>query len=67
MKTLLLRNTQLVDGTGAPARMADVWVRGDRIAAIDASFLSSPEGLALFDGLQCQAGTAVDQIFGDEK
>ncbi|PUE55609.1 N-acyl-D-amino-acid deacylase family protein [Limnohabitans parvus] len=34
MKTLLLRNTQLVDGTGAPARTADVWVRGDRIAAI---------------------------------
>ena len=34
MKTLLLRNTQLVDGTGAPARIADVWVRGDRIAAI---------------------------------
>ena len=34
MKTLLLRNTQLVDGTGAPARQADVWVRGDRIAAI---------------------------------
>ena len=34
MKTLLLRNTQLVDGTGAPARIADVWVRGDRIAGI---------------------------------
>ncbi|WP_291925156.1 D-aminoacylase [Limnohabitans sp.] len=34
MKTFLLRNTQLVDGTGAPARIADVWVRGDRIAAI---------------------------------
>lgn len=34
MKTFLLRNTQLVDGTGATARTADVWVRGDRIAAI---------------------------------
>lgn len=34
MKTLLLRNTQLVDGTGAPARIADVFVRGDRIATI---------------------------------
>ena len=34
MKTLLLRNTQLVDGTGAPARPADLCVRGDRIVAI---------------------------------
>ena len=34
MKTLLLRNTQLVDGTGAPARTADLCVQGDRVVAI---------------------------------
>jgi N-acyl-D-aspartate/D-glutamate deacylase len=31
---LLLRNASLVDGTGAPARAADVAVTGDRIGAI---------------------------------
>jgi N-acyl-D-amino-acid deacylase len=34
MKSTLLRHVQLVDGTGAPARLADVLVRGDRIASI---------------------------------
>jgi N-acyl-D-amino-acid deacylase len=31
---LLLRNARVVDGTGAPARPADVVVEGDRIAAV---------------------------------
>ena len=32
--SLLIRNGSLVDGTGAPARAADVAVAGDRIAAV---------------------------------
>jgi len=34
MKSTLLRHVQVVDGTGAAARHADVLIRGDRIAAI---------------------------------
>ena len=34
---LLLRDASLIDGTGAPARPADVAVTGDRIAAVAAS------------------------------
>lgn len=34
MTTLLLRQAHLIDGTGAPARHADVYIEGDRIAAI---------------------------------
>ncbi|MEZ4334262.1 MAG: amidohydrolase family protein [Myxococcota bacterium] len=34
MSDLLIRNARLVDGTGAAARMADVRIRGDRIAEI---------------------------------
>jgi N-acyl-D-aspartate/D-glutamate deacylase len=34
MKSTLLRHVQVVDGTGAPARKADVLIRGDRITAI---------------------------------
>ena len=37
---LLLRHASLIDGTGSPARPADVAVTGDRIAAI-ARFLDS--------------------------
>jgi N-acyl-D-amino-acid deacylase len=33
---LLIRNATLVDGTGAPARRADVAILGDRIAAVGA-------------------------------
>src|SRR5689334_18839024 len=32
--SLLIRNAQLIDGTGAPARRADVRVSGDTIAAV---------------------------------
>jgi len=32
--SFVLRNAQLVDGTGAPARRADVRVDGDRITAV---------------------------------
>jgi len=36
MYDLLIRNGDVIDGTGAPARRADVAVRGDRIVAIEA-------------------------------
>ena len=32
---ILIRNGLLVDGTGAPARRADVAVRGGKIAAVE--------------------------------
>ena len=32
--SLLVRNGSLVDGSGAPARAADVAVEGDRIVAV---------------------------------
>ena len=31
---LVFRNGQVIDGTGAPARRADVAISGDRIAAV---------------------------------
>lgn len=56
MKTLLLRNTQLVDGTGAPARIADVCVRGDRIAAIGPTLSVSADEVVDLDGLTVAPG-----------
>ena len=32
--SLLIRNGSVVDGTGAPARRADVAVEGDRVVAV---------------------------------
>src|SRR5205809_7017776 len=32
--SLLIRNGSLIDGTGAPARRADVAVEGDRVVAV---------------------------------
>ena len=32
--SLLIRNGEVVDGTGAPARRADVAVEGDRVVAV---------------------------------
>ncbi len=40
---VLIVNGMVVDGTGAPARRADVAIRGDRIVAVDASL---PRGSA---------------------
>ena len=31
---LVIRNTQIVDGSGAPAKMGDVAVKGERIVAV---------------------------------
>src|SRR5438445_4521160 len=56
---LLLRNASLIDGTGSPARPADVAVTGDRIIAVRAPGELTPEpgtevvdldGLALAPG-----------------
>jgi len=44
---LLIRNGQLVDGTGAPAVRADLGTRGDRIAAI--GDLSGAEGESVIE------------------
>ena len=38
MDDLLIRNGDVVDGTGAPARPANVVVRGDRIVAIEPGY-----------------------------
>lgn len=56
MKTLLLRNTQLVDGTGAPARTADVWVRGDRIAAVGENLTVAADEVLDLGGLTVAPG-----------
>src|SRR5687767_998357 len=36
MDDILIRGGQVIDGTGAPARVADVAIRGGRIVAIEA-------------------------------
>ena len=36
MDDILIRGGQLIDGTGAPARVADVAIRAGRIVAIEA-------------------------------
>jgi N-acyl-D-amino-acid deacylase len=56
MKTLLLRNAQVVDGTGAPARISDVWVRGDRIAAIGENLKVAADELLDAQGLTVAPG-----------
>jgi N-acyl-D-amino-acid deacylase len=38
MDDLLIRGGEVIDGTGGPARRADVAVRGDRIVAIDRQY-----------------------------
>lgn len=35
---LVIRGGEVVDGTGAPARTADVAIEGDKIVAVDESF-----------------------------
>lgn len=56
MKRLMLRQAQLVDGTGSPVRLADVCIEGDRIFALGEG-LSTPadeefdcQGLTLAPG-----------------
>lgn len=47
-KDILIVNIRLIDGTGAPARMADVRLRGDRIIAVGT--LKAMPGDSVFDG-----------------
>lgn len=44
MRCVLLEGGLVVDGSGAPAREADVLLRGDRILAVDAELRASPAG-----------------------
>ena len=55
MLDVLIRNGRVVDGTGAPARRADVAIRGDRIAALgevgeDARLVIDAEGRVVCPG-----------------
>lgn len=47
MSGFLLRQAQVIDGTGAPARTADVRVRGGRIIAVESQL--APEGDEVLD------------------
>lgn len=64
---LLFRNVQLIDGTGAPGRSADVAITGDRISAIgtnltiEATEEINAQGLALAPGF-IDAHTHDDRI-----
>jgi N-acyl-D-aspartate/D-glutamate deacylase len=56
---LLLRHASLIDGTGSPARPADVAVRGDRIAAVAEPGSLTPKGgtqVVDLDGLTLAPG-----------
>ncbi len=44
MADLLIRNARLVDGSGSPARMADVSVQADRIVAVETAGAASTTG-----------------------
>jgi N-acyl-D-aspartate/D-glutamate deacylase len=46
---LLFRGGTVIDGTGSPARRADVGVIGDRIAAIGDLGAADPGGIAVAD------------------
>jgi N-acyl-D-amino-acid deacylase len=56
MKTLLLRNTQLVDGTGTPARPADLCVRGERIVAMGQNLAMDADEILDLKGLTVAPG-----------
>lgn len=43
MDDILIRGGEVVDGTGAPARAADVAIRGGRIAAIEENYAGTAE------------------------
>jgi len=51
MDDILIRGGQVIDGTGAPGRVADVAIRGGRIAAIEANRAESAE--RVIDGHGC--------------
>src|SRR5262245_35420554 len=66
---LIIRGGTLIDGTGAPARTADVAIRGDRIVAIgdltgDAKEIDA-RGLVIAPGF-IDLHTHSDEAFDDE-
>lgn len=59
--SLLIRNAQIVDGSGGPAFPGGVLVRGGRIAALTAPAAEAPEGCAVLDaGGRCLTPGFVD-------
>ena len=51
MDDILIRGGQVIDGTGAPSRAADVAIRAGRIAAIEANRAESADRVV--DGHGC--------------
>ena len=49
MSNILIQNANLVDGTGAPARLADVLVGAGKIAAIEEPGRIPPDGVEVID------------------
>ena len=49
MSNILIQNANLVDGTGAPARLADVLVEAGKIAAIEEPGRIAPDGVEVID------------------
>lgn len=72
MRTVL-RGGSVIDGTGAPAREADIVIEGDRIASVDTPGTARGDEVVDLDGLALTPGfidihTHLDcQIFWDEQ
>lgn len=49
MSNILIQNANLVDGTGAPARLADVLVEAGKIAEIEEPGRIAPDGVEVID------------------
>ncbi|HET9481953.1 MAG TPA: amidohydrolase family protein [Candidatus Polarisedimenticolia bacterium] len=67
MRRLLIRGGTLVDGTGSPARRADVIVEGDRVAGVvcGGSGPADPDALVEADGLHVCPGFIDVHSHGD--
>ena len=64
---LVLRGGRVIDGTGAPARSADVGIEGDRIVAVgDVGSTDGAEVVEL-DGLVLTSETGAPQQQGDAR
>mgnify|MGYP001408609142 CR=1 FL=1 len=57
---VLIRGGQVIDGTGQPARLADVAITGDRIVALGALNVERAEHVIAFY-------TTLKNIYGREK
>ncbi len=56
MDDILIRGGEVVDGTGAPARKADVAIRSGRVAAIEEEYTGSAETVIDAEGLTVAPG-----------